>query len=86
MSCRICGDENNTKYYATKRQTLCRSCSKHTPAKVSRVVFDSEYWWNAEAQQLEHAPESTKREFYQDYLSSGHASVKSYAEATTSSI
>ena len=81
MYCRICGDENDTRYYSTKRQTLCQSCAKDTPAKVSRETFDREYWSGDDD-----VNDAIKREFYADYLASGHSSVKSYSAATTSPI
>jgi hypothetical protein len=80
MYCRICGDENGTKYYTTKRQTLCRSCAKDTPAKVGREVFDRIYWDGCTEND---PPEGVRREFYSDYLASRHSSVAEYSEATT---
>lgn len=77
MYCRICGEENNVKYYATKRQALCRHCAKDTPAKVSRAAFDRKYWAGDDD-----CPESIRREFYADYLASRHGSIESYMEAT----
>jgi hypothetical protein len=81
MYCRICGDEKDVRYYAGKRQSLCRSCAKDTPAKVSRTTFDRVYWTGCEEND---PPEGIRREFYADYLASRHGSVASYIEATTS--
>jgi hypothetical protein len=76
MYCRICGDEANVRYYPRKRQALCRHCAKDTPAKVDRATFDKLYWGKDDV------PESTKREFYADYLASTCGSVASYVDAT----
>ena len=80
MYCRICGSEENVRYYATKRQALCPYCSKDTPPKVNREAFDKKYW----AGDNTPPPDSIKREFYADYLASCHGSIESYIEATTS--
>ena len=79
MYCRICGDESNIKYYVSKRQSLCPSCAKDTPAKVGRESFDRKYWAKDDD-----CPEAIRREFYADYLASSHGSIESYIEATTS--
>jgi hypothetical protein len=81
MYCRICGDEKDVRYYATRRQSLCRSCAKDTPRKVGRESFDRVYWAGDE-----HCPESVRREFYLDYLASNHGSVASYAQATSGAL
>lgn len=78
MYCRICGSLNNVRYYATKRQSLCRFCAKDTPEKVGRSTFDKQYW-GADVD----VPESTRREFYSDYLSSSET-VTDYIASTTS--
>lgn len=79
MYCRICGDETAT-YRPSKRQTLCDSCSKDTPVKVSRSSFDAQYWHNDTS-----VLESTKREFYEDYLAS-ECTLPEYIKATTSEV
>lgn len=79
MYCRICGDEN-AKYYSTKRQSLCRSCAKDTPAKVGREAFDRAFWQGCTEND---PPEGIRREFYSDYLASRHASVSEYSAATS---
>ena len=79
MHCRICGSEKNTKYYPDHRQTLCKGCAKDTPPKVSRSVFDAFYWDNPNA---DDPPESVKREFYFDYLTSTYT-LEEYKIATT---
>lgn len=84
MYCRICGvtdDEVRIQYYPNKRQALCRHCAKGTPSKVGRIEFDRLYWAGATEND---PPESTRREFYSDYLASRHSSVASYLAATTS--
>lgn len=65
MACKICGDEN-AKYYPSKLGSFCPTCAKETPRKVSRECFDLAYW----GKERETVPESTKREFYDDYKSS----------------
>ena len=79
MYCRICGTEDGIQYYLKKRQSLCRDCAKETPNKVGRATFDKIYWRNEGD-----VPESTKREFYDDYLHSTYGSVASYMKATCS--
>lgn len=82
MYCRICGDEENVKYYPAKRQTLCTFCAKDTPRKVSRETFDKRYWVSDDPNEAP-PPESIKLEFYADYLASGDT-LDEYIEATTS--
>lgn len=81
MYCRICGTENGLKYYPRKLQTLCYACAEDTPAKVGREKFDREYWGT----ELPNVPESTRREFYEDYLCSTHT-LPAYILATTSTV
>jgi hypothetical protein len=77
MGCRVCGDEKAT-YRLGKRQYLCNLCNNGTPVKVDRASFDLHYW-GAGANEV---PESTKREFYSDYLTSTHT-IGAYIAATT---
>lgn len=79
MYCRICGTEKSLKYYPRKLQTLCPPCAADTPAKVSKETFDREYW----GVELPNVPESTRAEFYDDYLCSTHM-LPEYILATTS--
>lgn len=79
MHCRICGDENGVTYRPTKRQALCESCNADTPDKVSRDIFNR-YYWPKEARET--VPDSTKAEFYSDYLASEH-NLMQYIDATT---
>lgn len=81
MYCQVCGDEKAPKYYPSKRQTLCHACAEDTPAKIGQEKFNLEYW----GEELPNVPESTRREFYEDYLRSTHA-LPEYIKATTSSI
>lgn len=78
MYCQVCGSEKDLKYYSNKRQTLCHACTEDTPAKVGREKFDKEYWGS----ELPNVLESTRREFYEDYLRSTHT-LPEYLEATT---
>lgn len=75
--CQICGDCCGVKYYATKRQYLCKACAKDTPAKVSRESFERLYWGKGSAD----VSEFQKREFYSDYLASSYT-VAEYRKAT----
>jgi hypothetical protein len=68
MYCKICGDERNVAYRPAARQSLCDSCSADTPAKIGRVNFDRWYWDGRAGEVCE----STKRDFYEDYLRSNH--------------
>jgi len=43
MTCRICGSEQDVKFYDGRRGALCASCAKDTPAKVSRAAFYEDY-------------------------------------------
>ncbi len=79
MQCRICGEERGVSYHADKRQTLCAFCAADTPSKVGGNQFDRLYW----GVEFGTVPESTRREFYDDYLASTH-NVPDYIRATTS--
>jgi hypothetical protein len=79
MYCRICG-ANPAKYRAAKRQTLCAYCNRETPAKVARESFDAAYWKGCDD-----VPESTRREFYADYLASTET-LRTYMKSTTTEI
>lgn len=79
MYCRICGDEEGIEFYPKQRQVLCRTCKRNTPSKVSRSEFDRAYWHDAPD-----VADSTKREFYSDYLASSYA-VKEYIQISTMS-
>jgi len=81
MSCQVCGDPDST-YYSTKRQSLCRCCSKGTPAKVSRSVFDKRYWVSDDPDEALPC-EAIKRDFYEDYLRSEYT-LAGYIEQTIS--
>jgi hypothetical protein len=81
LHCRICGDFQRTahvRWRPSKRQTLCRSCNADTPRKVSRHSFDVQYWGTESA----NVPESTKRDFYADYLAST-CTFRQYVLSTT---
>lgn len=77
MYCRICGDENGAEYRPAKLQTLCGSCNRITPPKVPRSSFERRYWQGSDM-----PPDAIRREFYEDYLRSGHT-LRGYCEATT---
>jgi len=66
MYCQVCGDERTAQYRASKRQTLCNSCSADTPRKVGRAAFEARYW----GAEVESVPHQTRRDFYEDYLRS----------------
>jgi hypothetical protein len=84
--CRICGDEKNVRYRPAQGQSLCNSCWQDTPAKVSRESFERAYWKRDDGSDgREDVPESTRREFYADYLASTNT-LKDYLASTTSSI
>jgi len=69
--CEICGNDQGLNYYPEKRQTLCASCSKDTPQKVSFDVFIKAYFGN------ENPGNAIKNEFYSDYLHSDYT-LKGY--------
>ena len=77
MPCKICGDPNAT-YQSIKRQVLCSACSRSTPPKMARSLFDRLYWGN----EVESVPQSTRREFYEDYLTSNY-NFRDYQQTTT---
>ena len=83
--CRVCGDENGTRFYAAQRQILCPSCAKDTPAKCSRASFDAAYWAGASSDPAspDYVPDSIRAEFYQDYLRSSHT-LDEYIARTSS--
>lgn len=78
MGCRICGDNNGASYRMLKLQVLCPICDKDTPDKMNRSEFDAHYWGS----KLSDIPNSIRREFYSDYLSSS-LSFTDYKEQTT---
>jgi hypothetical protein len=80
MDCQICGDNKEVAYRPSSKQALCPTCAKETPRKVTRAEFDKQYW-DKDAE----VPESTRREFYSDYLSSTNT-LPEYIKATTSNI
>jgi hypothetical protein len=65
LRCRICGNEPAT-FQPAKHQSLCAACNDTTPRKVSRAAFELKYW----ERNVAHVPDSTRREFYADYLAS----------------
>lgn len=81
MYCRICGTENNTKFYPSKRQTLCSCCAEDTPRKAGRESFDRQYW----GAKFEDVPNGIRREFYSDYLAS-NLTLSQYKESTTETV
>jgi len=65
MNCRICGSEQDVKFYDGRRGVLCASCAADTPAKVSRAEFDAACW-----DEGDDAHEPTRAAFYEDYRAS----------------
>ena len=78
MSCRICGN-TKARYCSTKLQYLCKTCNQGTSPKVSRSCFEAVYW---AAEGANAVPNSTRTEFYQDYLSY-KGTLAEYIEATS---
>ena len=76
MYCRICGDEHDTQWRASKRNTLCAGCDSMTPRKASKRVFDRYYWGK------DRPGHSVKREVYSDYLASAKT-LQAYKRVTT---
>lgn len=74
--CRICGDEG-ASYDVNYHQTICEDCKKSSSVKVGRTEFDAIYWGSDSD-----VPMSTRREFYDDYLSST-SDLESYIKETT---
>ncbi len=82
MFCNICGSEDDIKIYPGKGwKRLCRSCAHETPIKFSRKHFDELYWVGRPG--VDTVPQSTRREFYDDYLCST-LNFKDYVAHTTS--
>ena len=79
MYCRICGSEEDARYYEHARRTLCRYCAEDTPKKVDRETFEKTYW----GEQLPEVDRNTRQNFWEDYLSS-RDTLKKYIEHTTS--
>lgn len=76
--CRVCGDESEVTYHRASGQFLCPYCAKDTPAKLSRSEFIARYFAGDDD-----CPESTKREFYEDYQRST-LTFEQYVEQTVS--
>jgi hypothetical protein len=77
MSCNICGT-TDSRYRRGSLQTLCDHCSRDTPNKASRLVFERCYWGAG----LDSVPRSVRREFYADYLAST-CTLQEYRQSTT---
>jgi len=75
--CNICGDPNAV-YRLGKLQSLCATCNHITPAKIDKVSFDKLYWDEG----WEQIPAITRKEFYEDYLTS-EMDVADYKATTT---
>lgn len=82
MQCKICGDENRVEYRPRSGMFLCPYCHKETPAKATRDEFDHLYWGD----DIETVPQSTRKEFYEDYRTSNYGPVAEYIKATTSDV
>lgn len=83
MACFICGETRNVKFRKDLFKYICAYCSPSTPRKVNREAFDKRYW--GEIEKTEKVPESVKREFYSDYLSSSD-NLEAYIAATSSKV
>lgn len=81
MYCRICGTEDNVKYYHNLLQSVCRGCGKGMPDKVSREEFYLQYW----GENYQEVLSAIRKEFYEDYLHSSD-DVESYIKGTVSSV
>ena len=79
--CAICGDESGVKYYPGKYNALCPSCAVDTPDKIHRDNFNVAYWGKG----WEDVPQSTRREFYDDYLAST-CTLDEYIKQTTEEV
>ena len=77
--CWICGDEHTARFRPRLRRTVCDGCAHGMKPKVSRERFDEVYWGPESG-----IPESTRREFYEDYLSST-GTLDEYMAATINS-
>jgi hypothetical protein len=75
MNCRICGSgkERGAAWIPERRQNLCISCEMVAPPVTTREKFESVFW----ARLQPDIPEDTRREIYEDFLSSG-LSIKQY--------
>lgn len=80
MYCKICGDEMNVRYYPSKHNSLCPCCASDTPRKVRFELFNRIYFAGDRD-----CPESTRKEFYTDYLSSKY-NLRDYMAKTISDI
>lgn len=78
--CRVCGSDK-AKYSILRLQYICDKCKKTTPKKVGRESFDR-YYWDGKQDQV---PASTRRDFYEDYLTSD-CTLEAYKKATTTNI
>lgn len=79
MYCKICGSTHNVMFYLDKgMQSLCDKCAPETPDKIGRSEFDQKYW----GENYQEVPNSTRKEFYDDYRTSTHT-FEEYVIATT---
>ena len=77
MSCKVCGDEN-AKWHAPSRQSLCDFCAEDTPGKVSFDEFCAAYFPGDSD-----CPTAIKRDFFDDYRCSKH-DLETYMAKTIS--
>jgi hypothetical protein len=84
MYCKVCGSEENVKFYPNKLQALCKFCADETPNKVGFDRFVSFYFPGDDIYHGE-VPYSTKKEFYDDYRTSTY-NLENYKQATSVSV
>jgi len=75
--CKICGSDKYVKFRTTHFWSMCQICWEESDPPITRTEFDRKFW-----HPKDDAPEPTKREFYEDYKTSGLAFEK-YKEQTT---
>lgn len=75
MNCKICGSgkERGAAWIPERRQYLCISCEMSALPVTTQEQFESTFW--AALQPC--IPEETRRENYEDFLTSG-LSIKQY--------
>ena len=78
MYCRICATHRTVSFRRACRMNLCDHCASETPRKASRANFDRAYW----GAKFATVPESTRREFFNDYKVSC-CTLAEYKEKTT---
>ena len=80
MTCRICGTYSGVLFFSTHMMSLCGPCHSESPIPVTYNEFNGRYW-NGDND----VPNETRKEFYDDYKTSG-LTFNDYISQTTETV